>query len=76
MQVEAIYNQGRLEFVQPIKLKHDRLRLVVMVPDDEIDTPPTLTTCHLRNWPEPRPCLKSTKPFSMHHLLSMQICQT
>ena len=41
MQVEAVYNQGRLEFVQPIKLKHDRLRLVVMVPDDEIDTPPT-----------------------------------
>lgn len=41
MQVEVIYNQGRLEFVQPIKLKHDHLRLVVVVPDDEIDIPPT-----------------------------------
>lgn len=36
MQVEAIYNQGRLEFVHPIKLKHDHLRVMVHVPDDEI----------------------------------------
>ncbi len=41
MQVEAIYNQGRIEFVNPIKLKHDRLRLVVLVPDDEIETQST-----------------------------------
>lgn len=40
MQVEVIYNQGRIEFVQPIKLKHDHLRLLLVVPDDEIDTPP------------------------------------
>ena len=40
MQVEAIYNQGRLEFVHPLKLKHDHLRLVVEVPDDEIATQP------------------------------------
>ena len=42
MQVEAIYNQGRIEFVQPLRLKHDHIRLVVNVPDDEIDaqTPP------------------------------------
>ena len=40
MQVEVIYNEGRLEFVQPIKLKHDHLRLIVVVPDDEIDTSP------------------------------------
>jgi hypothetical protein len=39
MQVEAIYDQGRLEFVYPLKLKHDQLRLVVTVPDDEIDAP-------------------------------------
>ena len=39
MQVEAIYDQGRLEFVQPMLLKHDRLRLVVEVPDDEIVNP-------------------------------------
>lgn len=37
MQVEAIYDQGRLEFVHPMKLKHDHLRLVVEVPDEEID---------------------------------------
>ena len=40
MQVEAIYDQGRLEFVQPMLLKHDRLRLVVEVPDDEIVNQP------------------------------------
>lgn len=36
MQVEAIYNQGRLEFVQPLRLKHERFRLLVNVPDDEV----------------------------------------
>ena len=41
MQVEAIYNQGRLDFLLPIKLKHDHLRLVVEVPDDEFLTPTT-----------------------------------
>ncbi len=38
MQVEAIYNRGTLEFVHPMTLKHDHLRLVVEVPDDEIVT--------------------------------------
>lgn len=37
MQVQAIYNQGRIEFVQPLRLKHDNIRLVVTVPDDEIE---------------------------------------
>ncbi len=37
MQVEAIYNQGRIEFVQPLRLKHDHVRLVVTVPDEEIE---------------------------------------
>jgi hypothetical protein len=37
MQVEAIYDQGRLEFVRPLRLKHDRVRLVVTVPDEELE---------------------------------------
>lgn len=37
MQVEAIYDQGRLEFVHPLRLKHDRVRLVVTVPDEELE---------------------------------------
>jgi hypothetical protein len=40
MQVEAIYDQGRLEFVYPLQFKHQRVRLMVEVPDDEIATPP------------------------------------
>lgn len=36
MQVEAIYNQGTIQFVQPLRLKHDHIRLVVTVPDEEI----------------------------------------
>lgn len=39
MQVEAIYNQGRIEFVEPLRLKHDHIRLVVTVPDEEIAMP-------------------------------------
>ena len=38
MQVEAIYDRGTLEFVHPLQLKHDRLRLVVEVPDEELLT--------------------------------------
>lgn len=37
MQVEAIYDHGKIEFVSPLKLKHERVRLVVTVPDDEIE---------------------------------------
>ena len=40
MQVEAIYNQGRIEFVQPLRLKHDHIRLVVTVPDEEVELVP------------------------------------
>ena len=36
MQVEAIYDHGRLEFIRPLQLRHERLNLVVEVPDDEI----------------------------------------
>lgn len=37
MQVEAIYDQGRIELVQPLRLRHDRVRLLVTVPDEEVD---------------------------------------
>lgn len=39
MQVEAIYNSGKLEFVQPLQLRHQRFRVVVTVPDHEVDLP-------------------------------------
>ena len=42
MHVIATYKQGRLEFDQPMKFKHDPLRLVVEVPDDEIAQPATM----------------------------------
>lgn len=38
MQVEAIYDQGRLEFISPIRLKQGRIHLVVQIPDEEIIT--------------------------------------
>ncbi len=36
MQVEAIYIQGRIEFVQALFLKHDHVSLVVTVPEKEV----------------------------------------
>ena len=36
MQIEATLSHGQLEFSRPIQLKHDRVRLMVDVPDDEI----------------------------------------
>lgn len=40
MLIEAIYDHGWLEFPVPLKLKHDRVRLVVDVPDEEIAQQP------------------------------------
>jgi hypothetical protein len=38
MQVEAIYSHGRIELIQPLRLKHDHIRVTVNVPDEEIDS--------------------------------------
>lgn len=38
MQVEAIIRQGRVELLQPVRLKHDGVRVVVTVPAEELDT--------------------------------------
>lgn len=35
MQVEAIYNQGRLEFAQPMQLRHRLFKVIVEIPDAE-----------------------------------------
>ena len=36
MQIEAIYHQGRLEFLSPVKLKSGRIRVKVEIPDDAL----------------------------------------
>ena len=36
MQVEAIYEQGRLEFTRPLQFKNDRVRLLIDVPDEAL----------------------------------------
>ncbi len=40
MKIEAIYDRGRLEFVRALRLKHDRVRVVVTVPDEEVESEP------------------------------------
>lgn len=37
MQVEAIYNKGRIELVQRLRLRHDQVRLLVTIPDEEVE---------------------------------------
>lgn len=37
MEIEAIYDRGKLEFISPVKLKRERLRVMVEVPDEEIE---------------------------------------
>ena len=39
MQVEAIYDQGRIELAQPLHLRHPRVRVLVEVPDEEVIAP-------------------------------------
>lgn len=36
MLIEAIYDQGRLKFLEPIRLKHDQFRIQIELPDDEV----------------------------------------
>ncbi len=38
MQIEAIYQNGRLIFDKPIKLKKNSLRVTIIIPDDEIES--------------------------------------
>lgn len=51
MQIEAIYNQGKLEFSQPIRFRHDYFTVMVEVPEQEIVNPepnaPALPPYHL-----------------------------
>jgi hypothetical protein len=37
MNIEAIYDHGKLSFVTPIRLKHGKFRVIVTVPDDEVE---------------------------------------
>jgi hypothetical protein len=37
MKLEAIYDQGKLEFISPVRLKSERFRVKVEVPDEEIE---------------------------------------
>jgi hypothetical protein len=39
MQIEAIYDQGRIELTQAIHLRHPRVRVLVEVPDEEVVAP-------------------------------------
>ena len=36
MQVEAIYRNGRVELLQPLRLKRDNVRVIVTVPAEEL----------------------------------------
>lgn len=38
MQVEAVYRNGQLQFVTPLKIKHDSLRVMVTIPDEAVES--------------------------------------
>ena len=42
MQVEAIYDHGQLSFMSPLKLRRQRLCVVVEIPESEIDSQPDM----------------------------------
>lgn len=41
MQVEAIYNQGTIQLVHPLRFKRDNVKLMVTVQDDDLLAAPT-----------------------------------
>jgi hypothetical protein len=53
LQVQAIYNQGRIKFQKPLHLKYNNIRLIVTVPDEEIED---LTSPLQKNTIEVRVC--------------------
>ncbi len=38
MEIEAIYNNGRLELPEHIRLKHQRVKVRLSIPDQEVET--------------------------------------
>ena len=38
MRIEAVYEHGRLSFLQPVSLREERVRVIVEIPDDAIFT--------------------------------------
>jgi len=41
MQIEAIYDHGKLELIKPLRLKHQRIKVTVEIPDAEIEKDPS-----------------------------------
>ena len=37
MQIEAIYDHGKLELTKPLQLKHQLVKVMVEIPDSEIE---------------------------------------
>jgi hypothetical protein len=37
MQVEAIYDHGKIEFIKPLKFKHEKIKVTLDIPDNEIE---------------------------------------
>ncbi len=38
MRIEAVYDHGRLSFLQPVSLREERIRVIVEIPEDAIFT--------------------------------------
>ena len=53
MQIEAIYNQGILEFLTPIKFQHQKFKVIIEIRDDEIIDPSTLQKTEAVNYQLP-----------------------
>lgn len=43
MQIEVLYKQGRVEFLEPLQLKHDQFRMIIELPDEEVVQPQAMT---------------------------------
>lgn len=75
MQVEAIYSQGTIQLVQPLRFKRDHIRLVVTVPDEDIEpeTPASPTRRAIDSilgaWKHP---LQTSKPTTLEDMAQLQ----
>jgi len=74
MQVEAIYNQGRIELVQRLRLRHDQVRLIVTVPDEEVESIANPYNVSPRCCKRPRKCANALMRHGARHSRQMTSC--
>jgi hypothetical protein len=62
MQIEAFYEDGRLEFAQPVQLKPGPVRVIIEIPDDQLVVSAPASRACASPPAEQRPAASTVRP--------------